>query len=45
VDPQGNKVILSLRVPLPRVGGAAAMNLGGINDEGLVRTEIENVGP
>ena len=44
VDVQGNKAVLKLRVPLQRPGGRA-MVFGTITDDGLVRTEITNVGP
>ena len=38
VDPNGNKVILSLRVPLQRPGGASVIVLGGIGDDGVTQT-------
>ena len=45
VDPQGNKVILSLRVPLQRPGRPSVIVLGGIGDNGVTRTIIMNVSP
>jgi hypothetical protein len=45
VDLQGDKVILGIRVPIQRPGKASAMVVGGINDAGLIHTDITNVGP
>jgi RNA polymerase sigma factor (sigma-70 family) len=45
VDPQGFKVILSLRVPIQKPETGSATVLGEITDGGLVRTVIENTGP
>ena len=45
VDPSGNKVILSLRVPLQSPGGASVIVLGGIGDDGVTSTYIRNVSP
>lgn len=45
LDPQGNKIILSLRVPIPKPGGGSVMVLGGITDDGLVHTSVVNVSP
>ncbi len=45
VDQQGEKVILGIRVPIPRPGGASVMVVGGINSNGLTHTEILNVSP
>jgi hypothetical protein len=43
VGPQGDKVILRLRVPLQRPGGPSAMVLGGISDSGVPHTITMNV--
>lgn len=43
VDPQGNKVILSIRVPIKRPGKQSVTVLGGINNAGLTYTDTENV--
>jgi hypothetical protein len=40
VDPQGNKAILSLRVPLQRPGKPSVMVLGGITDDGVTHTTM-----
>jgi hypothetical protein len=45
VDPQGKKVILSLRVPLQRPGRPSVIVLGGIGDNGVTHTIIMNVNP
>ena len=45
VDPHDGKIILSLRVPLQRPGGASVIVLGGIDDDGVTRTIIRNVSP
>jgi RNA polymerase sigma factor (sigma-70 family) len=45
VDPNGNKVILSLRVPLQSPGGVSVIVLGGIGDGGVTSTYIMNVSP
>jgi len=44
VDPQGNKVILSIRVPLQRAGRPSVIVLGGITDDGVTHTTTMNVG-
>jgi RNA polymerase sigma factor (sigma-70 family) len=43
VDPQGNKVVLRLRVPLQRPGSPSVMVLGGITDDGVTHTTIMNI--
>ena len=43
VDPHDGKVILSLRVPLQRPGGSSVIVLGGIDDDGVLKTIIRNV--
>jgi RNA polymerase sigma factor (sigma-70 family) len=45
VDPHDGKVILSLRVPLQRPGGSSVIVLGGIDDDGVLKTIIRNVSP
>ena len=45
VDPNGHKVILSLRVPLQSPGRASVIVLGGIGDGGVTSTYIMNVSP
>lgn len=45
VDPQGNKAILRLRVPIPKPGGGAVMVVGGISDDGVPHTSVCNVSP
>jgi hypothetical protein len=44
VDPEGKKVILSIRVPLQRPGRPSVTVLGGISDSGDTHTSIWNVG-
>jgi hypothetical protein len=44
-DPQGKKVILRLKVPIPRAGRPSAVVVGGINDDGVPFTETWNVSP
>jgi RNA polymerase sigma factor (sigma-70 family) len=43
LDPQGNKVILGIRVPLQRTGKPSVMITGGITGDGVTHTEIGNV--
>jgi RNA polymerase sigma factor (sigma-70 family) len=45
VDPQGNKIILSMRVPLQRPGKPSVIVLGGISDGGVSHTITMNVSP
>jgi hypothetical protein len=45
VDPQGGKVILSLRVPIQQPGKPSVIVLGGISDSGVPHTIIMNVSP
>ena len=45
VDPNGHKVILSLRVPLQNPVGTSVIVLGGIGDDGVTSTYIRNVSP
>jgi hypothetical protein len=44
VNPHGEKVILSIRLPLQRHGRASVTVLGGISDGGVPHTSILNVG-
>jgi RNA polymerase sigma factor (sigma-70 family) len=43
VDQQGNRVLLSIRVPLQRTERTSVMVLGGISDDGVTHTEMTNV--
>jgi RNA polymerase sigma factor (sigma-70 family) len=45
VDPNGHKVILSLRVPIQTPGGASMIVFGGIGDGGVTSTYTMNVSP
>lgn len=45
VDPSGNKVLLSVRVPLERPGRPSVLVLGGISPDGVTHTAIVNVSP
>lgn len=44
-DPQGNRTILRLRVPIAKPGGGGVMVVGGITDAGVPYTSVYNVGP
>ena len=43
VDLQSNKVIISLRVPIKRIGWGSVMVRGGISDDGSTHTETLNI--
>jgi RNA polymerase sigma factor (sigma-70 family) len=45
VDPQGNKFLLRIRVPLQKPSGGSVLVEGGISDKGLPSTSIWNVSP
>jgi RNA polymerase sigma factor (sigma-70 family) len=45
VDPRGDKVLLTIREPIPRAGQSSVIVDGEITDAGLTRTEIMNVNP
>jgi hypothetical protein len=44
-DPQGNPIILRLRVPIAKPGGGAVMIVGGIDAAGVPHTSTWNVSP
>jgi hypothetical protein len=43
VDPQGNRVLLRLRAPIPKPGGGVAMVVGGIDGAGVPYTSVWSV--
>ena len=45
MTPHGEKVILNLRVPIPKPGEQSAMILGAISDDGVPSTIIDAVSP
>jgi len=45
VDPNGRRILLRIRTPIPKSGGQSVIIEGAINDEGVPCTETFSVSP